>query len=84
MAKQIRILAIIPSYNEEKSIAHVIGAIKDSDPSIDILVVNDGSSDNTGSVAKSTGMALHFESALQSRHWRSGAGRVQICQQKRL
>ena len=58
MAKQIRILAIIPSYNEERSIAHVIGAIKDCDPSIDILVVNDGSSDNTGAVAKSTGKAF--------------------------
>ena len=58
MAKQTKILAIVPSYNEEKSIAHVIGAIKDNDPSIDILVVNDGSIDNTGAVAKSTGKAF--------------------------
>lgn len=58
MAKQIKILAIIPSFNEEKSIAHVIGSIKNSNHSIDILVVNDGSTDNTGSVAKSTGEAF--------------------------
>ena len=58
MVKPRRILAIVPSYNEEKSIAHVIGSIKNSDPYIDILVVNDGSTDNTGSVAKSTGEAF--------------------------
>ncbi len=58
MPKPVSILAIVPSYNEERSIAHVIAAIKGSDPSIAILVVNDGSKDNTGSVAESTGSAF--------------------------
>ena len=58
MEKRIKILAIVPSYNEENSIAEVIKSIKQYDPSIDILVVNDGSNDNTGSVAKTTGKAF--------------------------
>lgn len=43
----MKILAIIPAYNEEKSIGNVIKQIKTAIPEIDTLVVNDGSSDNT-------------------------------------
>jgi len=53
----MKILAIVPSFNEEQNIAHVIASIKDEDPLIDILVVNDGSDDKTGLIAASTGQA---------------------------
>lgn len=53
----MKILAIVPSFNEEQNIAHVIESIKDEDPLIDILVVNDGSDDKTGLIAESTGRA---------------------------
>lgn len=45
-------LIIIPAYNEEKSISFVIQEIKNVNPSIDILIVNDGSKDNTSIIAK--------------------------------
>lgn len=44
-------LAIIPAYNEEATIADVIKSILNYD-NIDILVINDGSSDNTSTVAR--------------------------------
>jgi len=43
---------IIPAYNEEKNIAGVINGIIAAAPGVDILVVNDGSEDNTGEIAR--------------------------------
>ena len=54
----LRVLAIIPAYNEDKTIAQVIGSIKRLAQGIDILVVNDGSTDSTGIEAQKTGQAL--------------------------
>ena len=45
-------LAIIPVYNEEESIYEIIQKIKHVKKDIDILVVNDGSTDNTGEKIK--------------------------------
>ncbi len=45
-------LVIIPAYNEEKNIKNVIRAIRKSNPDVDILVVDDFSSDNTGKLAR--------------------------------
>jgi len=42
-----KILAIIPAYNEEATISKVINDIMINNKDIDILVVNDGSTDNT-------------------------------------
>ena len=42
-----KILIIIPAYNEELSIGKVITEIKTKNKEVDILVVNDGSTDNT-------------------------------------
>jgi len=53
----MKTLAIIPAFNEENSIDSVIRSIKRHQPSMDIVVVNDGSSDRTGAVARSTGLA---------------------------
>ncbi|MFZ2257176.1 MAG: glycosyltransferase family 2 protein [Clostridiaceae bacterium] len=51
----MKILAVIPAYNEEKSIAAVIQDIRHFNPDIDILVIDDGSMDNTYKEAKSAG-----------------------------
>lgn len=48
-------LIIIPAYNEEKNLPHVIKAIRASHPHWDILVINDGSQDRTAEVASSLG-----------------------------
>lgn len=49
------ITAIIPAYNEEKNIAAVIRAFKQSPLISEIIVVNDGSTDMTGDAAKAEG-----------------------------
>jgi len=51
-------LIIIPAYNEEENIAKVLKDIKESNPDVDILVVNDGSTDNTSKIAKQMGVMV--------------------------
>jgi dolichol-phosphate mannosyltransferase len=45
-----RSLVIIPTYNERENIAKIIPAVLGQDPSIDILIVDDGSPDGTGEI----------------------------------
>lgn len=53
-----KILIIIPAYNEEGSIGKVIDDIRMKMPEVDILVVNDGSLDNTSEVAREKGVSV--------------------------
>ena len=55
MNKDPKILIIIPAYNEEKNIGSVINDIKNNLPSADIVVINDGSTDNTSAIARTAG-----------------------------
>lgn len=51
--KEFSITVIIPSYNEEKSIESTIKHVANSDyPNLKIVVVNDGSKDNTKKIVK--------------------------------
>ncbi len=50
LTKQPKTLIIIPAYNEGKNIGAVLDGIQKYVPEIPILVVNDGSSDNTEQV----------------------------------
>ena len=50
-----KVLVIIPAYNEEKCIGKVIRDIRKSTPFEDILVINDGSLDNTAAIALQNG-----------------------------
>jgi glycosyltransferase involved in cell wall biosynthesis len=50
-----RKLAIVPAYNEQGSIAHVVSSINEHAPDFDVLVVDDGSTDWTGTIAEQTG-----------------------------
>ena len=43
----MRLLMIIPAYNEEDNIVHVVNTIKENYPEYDYVVVNDGSTDHT-------------------------------------
>lgn len=59
----MKILAIIPAYNEEKSIGSVIKQIKSVIPEVNTLVISDGSADNTAINALAAGsevIALPF------------------------
>lgn len=48
-------LVVIPAYNEEKAIAGVVSSIKALYPEFDIMVVNDGSRDDTARCAQAAG-----------------------------
>ncbi len=49
-------LAIIPAYNEEKSIVHVVEDILENAPGFDYIIVNDCSTDNTKEVCRENGL----------------------------
>lgn len=54
--KQIpKILVIVPAYNEAEGIAQVIRRLQEDTPYADVLVINDGSSDATGRIARAAG-----------------------------
>ncbi len=48
-------LIVIPAYNEEENIAGVLDEIRKGNPAVDILVVNDGSSDRTSELSRQGG-----------------------------
>jgi glycosyltransferase involved in cell wall biosynthesis len=56
MVLSMKTLVIIPAYNEEESLPGVIQDLRDNMPLADILVVNDGSRDATGRIAKQLGV----------------------------
>ena len=53
-----RVLIIIPGWNEEESIGSVIAEVKGTLPFVDVVVVNDGSTDATAKVAAAAGAAV--------------------------
>jgi len=51
-------LAVVPAYNEAGTVAGVVRAIHKREPSFDVLVIDDGSTDGTGPVAEAAGAAV--------------------------
>jgi glycosyltransferase involved in cell wall biosynthesis len=51
-------VAIIPALNESATIGRVIQEIRAADPGFEILVVDDGSEDETGAIAEAAGALL--------------------------
>ena len=58
MKENLKILVIVPAFNEEDCIDKVIYDLKDANSSYNVLIVNDGSKDKTNIVAKSTKKAF--------------------------
>jgi glycosyltransferase involved in cell wall biosynthesis len=58
MNNRLRVLAIVPAYNEAETIESVIREIQKKVTDIDICVVNDGSTDNTKTVAQIPGTVV--------------------------
>jgi glycosyltransferase involved in cell wall biosynthesis len=54
----MRYLVVLPAFNEEKTIGAVIEGLRKAVPFADMLVVNDGSSDTTGEIARADGIAV--------------------------
>ena len=48
-------LVIVPAWNEERSIGTTISELRVTHPEVDVLVVDDGSSDSTAAVAQDAG-----------------------------
>jgi glycosyltransferase involved in cell wall biosynthesis len=48
----------MPAYNEQEAIGDVIGEVRRTLPSVDCLVVNDGSTDDTAAVARAAGATV--------------------------
>ncbi|HZO37369.1 MAG TPA: glycosyltransferase family 2 protein [Solirubrobacteraceae bacterium] len=55
MADSARYLAVVPAYNEAATVASVVEAIAREAPQFDVLVVDDGSTDDTAARALATG-----------------------------
>jgi glycosyltransferase involved in cell wall biosynthesis len=55
MLDRIRLLVVIPAHNEGESLGSVVAQVRTHVPSADILVIDDGSIDNTDSVAREAG-----------------------------
>ncbi|MGI8689053.1 MAG: glycosyltransferase family 2 protein [Thermomicrobiales bacterium] len=53
-----RIVAIVPAYNEAASLPHVVRDLRSNPLGIDIVVVDDGSKDDTSAIARQLGVAV--------------------------
>ncbi|MEF3356138.1 glycosyltransferase family 2 protein [Paenibacillus sp. GYB006] len=54
----LKVLVIVPAYNEAEGIGQVIHQIRQDIPYVDVLVINDGSSDDTSRIAKAAGASV--------------------------
>jgi glycosyltransferase involved in cell wall biosynthesis len=57
--KRADVSIIIPAYNEAETIRDIIMKVKDVDPEFEIIVVNDGSIDQTGDLAREAGAIVY-------------------------
>jgi dolichol-phosphate mannosyltransferase len=54
----MRTLVVVPTYNEAETITALLEAVRAAAPSVDVLVVDDGSPDGTGKLAEDVGARL--------------------------
>lgn len=54
----MRVLVVLPTYQESANVAAVLGRLREAVPSASILVVDDASPDGTADIAESTGKEL--------------------------
>ncbi|MCP5007463.1 MAG: glycosyltransferase family 2 protein [Planctomycetes bacterium] len=56
--KKRRVLVIVPSFREEKSILRVISGLRKHVPGFDVLIIDDGSKDRTREIAANNGIKV--------------------------
>ncbi len=54
----MRLLVVIPAYNEEASLASTVDELRQKAPDVDYIIVNDGSGDRTAQVCREQGFPL--------------------------
>jgi dolichol-phosphate mannosyltransferase len=69
----MRTLVVIPTYNEAETIVALLETVRRVAPSVDVLVVDDGSPDGTGKLAEDTGARLGSIAVLH-REAKAGLG----------
>src|SRR3954447_11392771 len=57
-ARQSTNLAVVPAYNEEATVGSVIRALHEHAPDYDVVVIDDGSTDATSTMARRAGAAV--------------------------
>lgn len=62
--EESRLLVIVPAWNEEETLPGVLTELERSLPRADVLVVNDGSTDRTSHVARSTDRTMVLDLPL--------------------
>ena len=76
----MKVLVIIPAYNEELNIKKVVSNLIDHYPQYNYVVVNDGSADSTSQICHQEG----YNIIDQSWTCRSFPDRTEICRSGRL
>jgi dolichol-phosphate mannosyltransferase len=69
----VRVLVVVPTYQEAANIANILGRVRAAVPSADLLVVDDGSPDGTADMAEAVGRELGRISVLRRRE-KAGLG----------
>jgi dolichol-phosphate mannosyltransferase len=46
-----RVVMVVPTYNEAENLAWIVGRLREAQPGVEVLVVDDGSPDGTGRIA---------------------------------
>ena len=67
-------LVFIPAWNEEANLPGVLDALRDALPDVDVLVVDDGSTDRTAEVASEHGAQVHSLGSNQGLRFGIAAG----------
>jgi cellulose synthase/poly-beta-1,6-N-acetylglucosamine synthase-like glycosyltransferase len=60
-------LAVVPAYDEAATVGGVVSAIQRKAPQLDVVVIDDGSTDSTGACAERAGarvLRLYFSAAM--------------------
>lgn len=70
----MKLLVVVPTYNEALNIPHLVPRLLAVAPDADILVVDDGSPDGTATVARDTGAAQGGRVQVLERATKSGRG----------
>ena len=61
----MRVLAIVPAHDEAPAIADVVAELRAAKPELDIVVIDDCSTDDTGARARAAGAPVHADAWLR-------------------